>query len=91
METTLATNGTYTIDNFPTRDAAIVLSGDFASGTVTISIKQGATGTAAVIDSATAAYAEGVSVGVGNTLTLTLAGATPPSDLLVQVIPLRTD
>lgn len=90
METTLTTNGEYSVDNFPARDAAVVLSGNFAGGTATISIAQGATGTDANIDSATAAYAQGVSVGVGNTIKVTLSGATPPSSLLVQIIPLRT-
>ena len=87
-ETTLTGNGTFTIDNFPTETAAIALTGNFGGGTVSIKIKQGATGTDMTIDTATTAYAKEAKVGAGNTLSITLASSAGPS-LLVQAIPLR--
>lgn len=87
-ETTLTVDGSYAIDNYPTETAAVALSGSFGGGTVTIKIKQGAVGTDLVLDTVTTAYAQEVKVGMGNTLTITLASSTSPS-LLVQVIPLR--
>lgn len=88
-ETTLTADGSFTQLNFPAPTAAVRLSGGFGGGTATISIKQGATGTNLTLDTATAAYDNECVVGVGNTIDVTLAGATGAT-LLVQIIPVRT-
>ena len=88
-ETTLTDNGAFTQGNFPAFSAAVRITGDFGTGTATISVTQGATGTALTLDTATTTYAQECVVGVGNTIAVTLTGATAP-DLDIQIIPLRS-
>lgn len=87
-QTTLTGNGSLTVDNFPAFSAAVVLSGTFGGGTATITIAEGTNATPITFDSATSAYSEEVVVGVGNTIDVTLSGATGPS-LTIAIVPLR--
>jgi len=88
-ETTLTTNTSFVIPSFPAPTAVVKLSGSFGRGTATISIAEGARGTALALETATSAYTQELTVGTGNVLTISLSGSTGAS-LLVQVIPIRT-
>lgn len=86
---TFTADDTVSINDFPAETAAVKLSGTFGGGTVTLSIAEGARGTALDLDTATSAYSQEIVVGFGNTLTVDLSGATGTFSLLAQVIPIR--
>jgi hypothetical protein len=87
MRSSFTDNGAVTNGPLPTATAIVSIIGDFGSGTMTIAVLD-ASGNAITLDTATADYAQEVTIGKGNRYRLTLSGATSP-DLTADVLPVE--
>lgn len=87
MSITFAEDGAVTNGPLPTATAIVSITGTWGSGTMTIAVLD-ELGNAVTVDTATADYAQEVTIGKGRRYRLTLAGATGP-DLTAYVLPVE--
>lgn len=76
MKLTFTTNTSVTLPPLNTTTAAITIAGTWGSGTMTVAVKDGYSGEFVTRDTATADYAQEVTIGRNKEHKITLSGAT---------------